>query len=188
LFLDVPAFYNQFQHAYPNEYEGHFDSLMIPSYDLQSRIRDIAIRLRADFQGKRPVLICTLKGACPFFGDLCRELSKLRQGYDIEFLRASSYDGTSTTGVVTMVGELKLDALKNRHVVVVEDIVDTGTTLAAMIPVLEEHGKPASIAVCSLLDKRLSETKKYSAKYCGFSIPDYFIVGYGKLKLPWLGG
>lgn len=96
----------------------------------------------------------------------------------MEFVRASSYEGTSTSGNVQFVGELKMNSLKGRHILLIEDIVDTGTTLSALIPMLKEQGKPASIEVCSLLDKRL-ETKKYEAKYIGFSIPDKFVIGYG---------
>ena len=98
----------------------------------------------------------------------------------MEFVRASSYVGTESSGKVVLSG-LKVETLKNRHVVLIEDIVDTGTTLAYLVPELQEKAQPASVEVCTLLDKRLGEgkEKKYHAKYVGFSIPDHFIIGYG---------
>jgi hypoxanthine phosphoribosyltransferase len=119
-----------------------------------------------------------LKGACPFYTHLSDALQGLRQGYDMESVRASSYDGTISTGNV-IVGELKVEAIKNRHVLIIEDIVDTGTTLSSLVPMLRERASLASVEVCTLLDKRLDSSKKFSAKYCGFSVPNHFIVGYG---------
>jgi hypoxanthine phosphoribosyltransferase len=177
----TPCFYllGIFQHVYPPEYENHFDSLMLSAKEIRSRVAQLAELLHEDYVGKRPVLVCTLKGACPFFQHLSDALQDLRQGYDVEFVRVSSYDGTNSTGSVKVMGELQLDSLKGRHVVVFEDIVDTGTTLANIMPILEKDAQPASLQVCTLLDKRLSEPKKFQAKYVGFSIPDHFIIGYG---------
>ena len=97
----------------------------------------------------------------------------------MEFLRASSYRGTSTTGRVELSGGLKVEDLKGKEVIIVEDIVDTGTTLSHLMQVLQEQGNPKSMEVCALLSKRLPEPAKVNAKYTGFSIPDHFIVGYG---------
>lgn len=137
--------------------------------------------LAKDYHGKRPILLCTLKGAHPFFSELCRSLQKLRQGYDLEFVRASSYQGTKSAGAVAVMGELHVESLRDRHVLIVEDIVDTGTTLSTLVPMLQENGKPASVEVCTLLDKRLADAshKNFQAKYCGFSIPNAFVIGYG---------
>ena len=151
---------------------------MLTSTEIRDRIRQLAQIIRDDYQGKRPILLCTLKGACPFYTHLTDALQELRQGYDMEFVRASSYEGTETTGVVQL-SALKTETLWNRHVLIIEDILDTGTTLAHLVPHLERHGKPASVHVCTLLDKRLDISKKYQAKYIGFSIPNHFIIGYG---------
>lgn len=98
----------------------------------------------------------------------------------MEFLRVSSYNGTSTTGSIEIGGGLKMEALERKHVILIEDIIDTGTTLFELIPLLKERAKSIqSLEVCSLLSKRLSEPAKYDAKYVGFSIPNHFIVGYG---------
>jgi hypoxanthine phosphoribosyltransferase len=106
-------------------------------------------------------------------------LQDLRQGYYMEFMRASSYHGTSSTGKVELSGGLNAANLNGKDVIVVEDIVDTGTTLSHLLPVLQEQGKPRSLKVCTLLSKRLEQPAKVEAKYVGFSIPNHFIVGYG---------
>lgn len=118
-------------------------------------------------------------------------LQDLKQGYYIEFLRVSSYHGTSSTGNVQIsgtgssdgnssgAGGLKFDDLKDKDVIIVEDIIDTGTTLYHLLPVLQERAKPKSIEICSLLTKRLDEPAKVQGKYVGFSIPNHFIIGYG---------
>jgi hypoxanthine phosphoribosyltransferase len=154
---------------------------MITSAEIREVVKDLAKQILNDCGGKRPLMICLLKGACQFYGNLLDEMKELKLGYDIEFVRASSYAGMSTTGSVKMMGELNVDALKGRHVFIVEDIVDTGATLSTLLPMIKDLGHPSSAEVVSLLDKRLDDpTKKtYSAKYVGFSIPDHFIVGYG---------
>lgn len=97
----------------------------------------------------------------------------------MEFIRVSSYEGTESTGNVKIGGGIDLESLKGKHVILVEDIVDTGTTLSHLIPLLHEKANPASIEVCSLLTKRIEKPQKCSAKYTGFSIPNHFIIGYG---------
>lgn len=153
---------------------------MLSKQQIRDRITELAALVQQDYKGKRPILICTLKGACPFFQHLSDALQELRQGYDVEFIRASSYAGTNSTGNVKILGELSVETLKGRHVIVMEDIVDTGTTLSKIVPFLKEQGAPASVEVVTLLDKRLTgHTKGYQARYVGFSIPDHFIIGYG---------
>jgi len=153
---------------------------MIDSVEIRSRVKDVAKLIHEDYEGKRPILLCTLKGASPFYTHLCDALQDHRQGYDMDFVRASSYEGTESSGKVALSG-LNFESLKGRHVILIEDILDTGTTLAHLVPELEEKSRPASVAVCTLLDKRLDEgkIKKYTAKYVGFSIPNHFIIGYG---------
>ena len=105
----------------------------------------------------------------------------LKQGFYMEFLRVSSYEGTSTTGNIQIGGGLEAGALDGKDVLLVEDIIDTGTTLFHLAPLLQEAAKIKlkSLEVCSLLVKRLNEPAKYQAKYTGFSIPNHFIIGYG---------
>ena len=97
----------------------------------------------------------------------------------MEFLRVSSYEGTETTGNVQLLGGLKIEELQGKEVIIVEDIIDTGTTLSHVLPILQEQAKPKSIEVCTMLSKRLPQPAKTVAKYCGFSIPNHFIIGYG---------
>ncbi|EEC48187.1 predicted protein [Phaeodactylum tricornutum CCAP 1055/1] len=175
---DEPKYFEKEAHLYPPEYEGHFESLVMTAETIRSRVRDLAAIIKEDYAGMRPVLLCTLKGACPFYTHLTDALQDLCQGYDMEFVRASSYEGTSSSGNVIVSG-VKPESLQHRHVLIIEDILDTGTTLAHLVPHLEDVGKPASLEVCTLLDKRLEEPKKYVAKYVGFSIPNHFIIGYG---------
>jgi hypoxanthine phosphoribosyltransferase len=173
--------------VYPPEYEGHLASLLLEADEIRARVRELAHLIHEDYRGCRPVLLCTLKGACPFYTHLSDALQDLRQGYDMEFIRASSYEGTSSTGSVVF-GECKVEHIQNRHLIIIEDIVDTGTTLASMVPMIKATASPASVEVCTLLDKRLDPSKKsFAAKYCGFSIPDHFIIGYVCVRCasPW---
>jgi hypoxanthine phosphoribosyltransferase len=152
---------------------------MIPSAEIADSVQSLANEIHKDYAGKRPVMLCVLKGATPFYQHLLDAMQCLRHGYYTEFIRASSYEGTGSTGRVQIGGGIEFDNLIGKDVIIVEDIVDTGTTLSQLIPVLHEKCKPRSIEVVSLLSKRLSEPAKYTAKYVGFSIPNHFIVGYG---------
>lgn len=110
---------------------------------------------------------------------LTEALQDLRQGFYTEFLRVSSYDGMESTGKLNLGGGLKYKDIEGKDVILVEDIIDTGTTLFNLIPILKSEAKPASVECCSLLAKRLHEPAKYNAKYVGFSVPDHFVIGYG---------
>lgn len=116
-----------------------------------------------------------------FYQHLLEAMQELKHGYTTEFLRVSSYHGTESTGVVNITGSgLDFAALKNRHVILVEDIVDTGTTLSKVMPTIQkEVPSLKSLQVCSLLEKRLEQPPKVAAKYIGFRIPNHFIIGYG---------
>lgn len=91
----------------------------------------------------------------------------------------SSYEGTETSGTVKVGGGLNYQDLTGKDVVIVEDIIDTGTTLSHLLPILEKEAKPNSLNVCTLLTKRLPTPAKCEAKYVGFSIPNQFVIGYG---------
>ena len=112
---------------------------------------------------------------------------KLKQGFAYEFIRASSYCGTTTetSGDVQTSSDFDFTTLENRNVILVEDIVDTGTTLAKLIPLMKNRGKAKTVEVCTLLEKRIDHERRRSeinltkAKYCCFSIPNKFIIGFG---------
>jgi hypoxanthine phosphoribosyltransferase len=176
---EEPRTFDENAHLYPPEYKGHFESLLLSADEIRARVRALAKLVHEDYKGKRPVLVCTLKGAAPFCVHFSDALIEHRHGFDLEFVRASSYAGTKSSGTVQVLGELNVESIRNRHVLIVEDIVDTGTTLQELVPMLQDKAQPASIQVVSLLDKRLNAEKKFTAKYTGFSIPNYFVIGYG---------
>lgn len=174
------------QAVYPKLYENHFSSLLISHEEICSRTKQIAEYIAKQYDKTEPiVLICILKGSSPFYNLLLNELSLLTVPYIIEFVRVKSYVGNESSGNVKVYQVEMPTSLKNRHVIVVEDIIDTGTTLKAIMPKFNEC-KPKSIEICSLLVKRLSgpehsseDENKVVAAYTGFSIPDKFVVGFG---------
>jgi len=151
---------------------------MITNKEIRDRIKVIAATISQDYRKERPVMVCVLKGANPFFQNLLEALQEFKHGYTMEFLRASSYEGNASTGNVK-VDSFNYENLEGKHVILVEDIVDTGTTLSHVLPLLKEKSNPKSLEVCTLLEKRLAKAPRVTAKYKGFSIPDHFIVGYG---------
>mmetsp|Transcript_16918 Transcript_16918/g.25593 ORF Transcript_16918/g.25593 Transcript_16918/m.25593 type:complete len:217 (+) Transcript_16918:137-787(+) len=164
---------------YPKEYEGHLQHVMLKREEILACVKSLASKIGKDYAGKFPVMVCALKGANNFYQHLLEALQELRLGYTTEFLRASSYVGSKSSGSVTISGGLDYEKLMGRHVILVEDILETGTTLSHLIPTLREECNVESIEVCSLLQKRLEHPPKQSAKYVGFSIPDHFVIGYG---------
>jgi len=164
---------------YPPEYEGHFSRLLIKREDIIDRATNLARAIHKDYKGKRPVLLCVLKGASSFYLHLLEALQDLRQGFYTEFIRLSSYEGSETTGKVKVGGGLNYSDLTGKDVIIIEDIIDTGTTLYNLLPLIKAEAKPKSLEVCSLLVKRLSTPTKLNAKYIGFSIPLQFVIGFG---------
>lgn len=148
--------------------------LFISHEEIQQKIRILAGEMARDYQGKSPLFISVLTGAFMFTSDLMKHFPL---DCEIAFTRLSSYSGTSSTGTVSTVLGLK-EELKDRHLVVVEDIVDTGNTLANFIPQLEAH-QPASIAIASLIVKPEAIRHPLDIRYRGFEISNEFIVGYG---------
>ena len=148
--------------------------LLLPE-QIHQRIRELASEIRSEYAGKHPVLVGVLKGAFVFLADLVREL---RFPLQCDFVKLSSYGGsTETSGQV----RLELDTsipLAGRHVLVVEDIVDTGLTTAWLLAHLRKK-QPASLRVCALLDKPARRRVEVTIDFVGFRIPDQFVVGYG---------
>lgn len=120
-------------------------------------------------------MICVLKGAVVFMADLIREV---KIPVDIDFMAVSSYgSSTSSSGVVRILKDLN-ESIENKHIIIVEDIVDTGLTLKYLVENLKSRG-PASIKICTFLDKPERRKADITPDYCGYSIPDEFVVGYG---------
>ena len=149
--------------------------VLFPEVKIQQRIQEIAHRINQDYRGKELTAICTLKGSFIFFSDLIRHIDV---PMTCEFMGLSSYGSAQVTS-----GEVKItlditEPLEGKHVLIVEDIVDTGLTLDYMLRMLQAR-KPASIKVCSFLVKPKRIIKDVPVDYVGFQVGDEFVVGYG---------
>jgi hypoxanthine phosphoribosyltransferase len=156
---------------------------------LQARVDQLAADVARDYEGKRPVLICVLKGAVFFMSDLARRLDF---DLEMEFMAVSSYGAsTESSGVVRIIKDLDTD-IEGRHVLIVEDIIDSGLTLQYLTKSLWSRN-PASVEIVTLLSKPSRRTADLPCKYTGFEIENDFVVGYGldyaeKLRnLPFIG-
>jgi hypoxanthine phosphoribosyltransferase len=149
--------------------------VLITQDEIKQAVVKLASEIRRDYQGKRPLLIGILKGSFIFLADLIRELGL---PVEVDFVKLSSYgSGTETSGKVKMVQGLK-KPIKDRDVLVVEDIVDTGLTVSFLMDHLHNK-KPASLKLCALTDKTSQHKVPVAIDYLGFTVPNKFIVGYG---------
>lgn len=148
---------------------------MITEEEIKEICIDLSRRITDDYKGKNPVLIGLLKGSVPFMADLSRLLDFKMT---IDYLNASSYfSGTESSGVVSILSDLT-NSIENRHVIIVEDIIDSGRTLKTILEYLEKKN-PKSIEIATLLDKPDRRVVEIFVKYVGKIIPDKFAVGYG---------
>ncbi len=149
--------------------------VLVDADAIAAKVRELGGRLAQDYAGKDPVLVSILKGALPFLADLMRQVPI---PLSLDFLEVSSYgEGTETSGVVRILKDLA-HPIEGRHVIVVEDILDTGFTLRYVIEHLQQQ-KPASLKLVTLLDKPARRIVPIDIDYRGFEIPDRFVVGYG---------
>lgn len=150
--------------------------VLIDEERLQNRIRELAAELSAEYADKDPVFVGVLKGVVMFFGDIVKRIDIPCQ---IDFMWVSSYQGTTSTGNMEVKRDISAD-IKGRHVVILEDIYDTGTSLDYTYKHLLAKG-PASLKICTLLDKpeRRKPEITLQPDYTGFVIPNAFVVGYG---------
>jgi hypoxanthine phosphoribosyltransferase len=149
--------------------------ILIDSQTIEKKVSEMGQRISADYKGKDPVLICILKGALIFTSDLLRQVSI---PITLDFIAISSYGvGTSSSGVVRILKDLD-SPIEGRHVLIIEDIVDSGLTLSYLCSNLKSR-HPASLKTAVLLDKPARREIEFSPDYLGFSIPDKFVVGYG---------
>jgi hypoxanthine phosphoribosyltransferase len=148
----------------------------IGAAQLAARITELGANIARDYTGKELVLVGVLKGSFVFLADLARAIPS--QEVRVEFLGVQSYgDETSSSGVVKITSDLS-KPIEGKHVLLVEDIVDTGLTMNYIIEMLETR-KPASVKLCALLHKPSRTKKACTIDYLGFTIPDLFVVGYG---------
>jgi len=150
------------------------DKILLSQQDIEAKSVQLAKQLKADYADKFPILVGLLKGSTMFMADLMKSLDIDLQ---IDFMDVSSYDGTQSTGDVKIVKDLD-NSVRDRHVIIVEDIVDTGRTLEKVIELLHNR-KAASVEMVTLLDKPEARIAPIAAKYVGFTIPKAFVVGYG---------
>jgi hypoxanthine phosphoribosyltransferase len=149
--------------------------IVVSEGDLQRRIRELGQQISDDYQGRAPLLVGVLKGAFVFMSDLARAIDL---PVEFDFMAVASYgSATKTSGVVRIVKDLDID-LTGRHVLVVEDIVDSGLTLSYLRGILMARN-PASLEVCALLVKEGMQRTDPKLKYEGFRIPSDFVIGYG---------
>ena len=149
--------------------------VLLSEEEVDARIKAIGQQISRDYEGKQVHLVCVLKGGSFF---LCELAKRITVPVSLDFMSVSSYGGdTKSSGVVKIVKDLD-DSVKDKDVIVVEDIVDSGRTLSYLLELLKDRG-PRSLRLCTLLDKPERRVVDVKVDYTGFQIPDEFVVGYG---------
>ncbi len=154
--------------------QNSIERVLITEEQIHNRIKELGEQLTADYKDKNPIFVGVLKGVVVFFSDMIRAVPIPCQ---IDFMAVSSYSGTSSTGVVKMKQDLTAD-ITGRHVVILEDILDSGLTLKHTVEYLKTKN-PASVKICTFLDKPEGRKAEIEADYVGFTVPNLFVVGYG---------
>ena len=158
-----------------NSMKEDIQKILISEEELKARVQELGRQISADYAGKEPLLVSVLRGSYIFMADLTRSIDCFCR---LDFMAVSSYgSGTVSSGQVKIVKDLS-DSIEGKDVIVVEDILDSGNTLSYLLNILE-HRHPASVRLCTLLDKPDRRTKPVDLHYRGFTIPDAFVVGYG---------
>jgi hypoxanthine phosphoribosyltransferase len=168
------ASFGQSQPSPPKYLSGQLERVLISEERIQRRVRALARQIERDYQGRELVIVALLNGTIMFLADLIRQL---RLPLRLDFMGVSSYGTGTTAGAIVITKELKLD-VRGRHILLVDDILDTGRTMKRVIAKLREL-KPRSLKVCVLLEKKARRVEPVRAHYVGFQIPDAFVVGYG---------
>lgn len=152
----------------------HVD-ILLSEQEVDKRIQEIGEQISRDYAGKEVHLVCVLKGGSFF---MCELAKRITVPVTLDFMSVSSYgSSTKSSGVVKIVKDLD-EPLKDKNVIVVEDIVDSGRTLSYLLEMLKDR-HPASLSLCTLLDKPERRVVEVNVDYTGFNIPDEFVVGYG---------
>ena len=156
--------------------EKNIQKILLSEEQIKARIRELGEELTRDYAGKNPVIVGVLKGVVVFYADMIREIKVPCQ---MDFMWISSYAGTQSTGSMEVKRDVTVD-IRDRHVLILEDIFDTGNSLDFTYRHLMSR-KPASLKICTLLDKpeRRKPGITLKADYTGFTIPNEFVVGYG---------
>ena len=155
--------------------EQDIERVLFTEQELKDRVAEIAAQIDRDYAGKEPMLISVLRGSFIFMADLARAITL---PCTVDFMAVSSYgSGTTSSGQVKITKDLS-ENIEGRDIVVVEDILDSGNTLSYLFQLLQAR-HPASVRLCTLLDKPSRRTKPITADYTGFTVDDLFVVGYG---------
>jgi hypoxanthine phosphoribosyltransferase len=158
-----------------SELDADIEATVVSAEQITERITELAKEIDSDYAGREPMLVGVLKGAAMFMSDLARALERPST---MEFMAVSSYgSGTQTSGVVRILKDLDRD-IAGEHVLIVEDIIDSGLTLSWLLKNLSSRN-PASISIVTLLRKPDAVKVNVDVKYVGFDIPNEFVVGYG---------
>ena len=154
---------------------GKHLEVLFNAAQIEHRVRELGQQIRKDYDGKELVMVAVLKGAFVFVADLTRQIDL---PLAVDFIGLSSYgEATESSGVVKITSDLS-KPIEGKHVIVVEDIVDTGLTMRYLLDNLMTR-KPASVKICTLLQKPSRARTKIPVDYCGFTVPDLFVIGYG---------
>ncbi len=155
--------------------EQDIERVLFTEQELKDRVAEIAAQIDKDYAGKEPMLISVLRGSFIFMADLARSITL---PCTVDFMAVSSYgSGTTSSGQVKITKDLS-ESIEGRDIIVVEDILDSGNTLSYLFQLLQAR-HPASVRLCTLLDKPSRRTKAVTADYTGFTVDDLFVVGYG---------
>ena len=155
--------------------EQDIERVLFTEQELKDRVAEIAAQIDKDYAGKEPMLISVLRGSFIFMADLARSITL---PCTVDFMAVSSYGaGTTSSGQVKITKDLS-ESIEGRDIIVVEDILDSGNTLSYLFQLLQAR-HPASVRLCTLLDKPSRRTKPVTADYTGFTVGDLFVVGYG---------
>ncbi|MEA2516872.1 MAG: hypoxanthine phosphoribosyltransferase [Actinomycetota bacterium] len=158
-----------------HELHEDVEKVLISHEEIQDKIRELSKQITEDYRGKDLLLVGVLKGAFVFMSDLAREI---QLPIEFDFMAVSSYgSSTKSSGVVRILKDLDYE-ITGRHVLLVEDIIDSGLTISYLLRYLEARG-PASLEICSLFWKKGEQAVPMDVKYPGFEIPPVFVVGYG---------
>lgn len=155
--------------------EHEIKKVLFSAEEIKTRVAELGKILTEDYKNKNPLLICPLKGSIMFFSDIVREI---KIPCEIDFMTVSSYNSnTVSSGEIKVLKDLT-ENINGRHVLIIEDIIDTGLTLYNLKKMLSGRN-PESLKICTLLDKPSRRIADIKGDYCGFVIPDKFVVGYG---------
>ena len=156
------------------QYNPPLKKVLISEEQINARVKELGEQISKDYQGKTPIIVGILRGSVIFYANLAKNI---QTDCNFDFMCLSSYSGTSSSGKVRMILDLRED-IKGRHVIIVEDIVDTGITAKYLFELLQTR-QPASIEMCALLDKPSNREVEIAPKYIGFKIENEFVIGYG---------